>query len=385
MRVLGACSLGGAGHLQPLVPLLAAARRLGHEVAVVAPPSMAPMVAEAGFEWTGGGEPDEDEVRPIRERLPIAPPAEASLLGERELFGRLAAGAMLPAMRAACDRWPPDLVLRETCEHASTVVAAERGLRVAQVGISVAAGEWTAIGLSAPSVAEHAAGAPALNRSMPYLTRFPASIDPSEFPTTVRYHVPPAPAAPLPDWWDGSTAPLVYVTFGTVLGHMSFAADIYRLVLDAVTDLEARVLLTVGRRFDPAQLGDVPAQVHVEPWVDQADVLAHADVVVAHGGSGTVYGALGAGVPLVCVPVFADQFTNARLVADAGAGLAVSVPPVEGAARTVIGSDQRDSITAAIHAVLADPRFALGASRIAAEMSATPTAESVMAALLATT
>ena len=184
-------------------------------------------------------------------------------------------------------------------------------------------GSGPAIGLSAPSVAEHAAGAPALNRSMPYLTRFPASIDPSEFPTTVRYHVPPAPAAPLPDWWDGSTAPLVYVTFGTVLGHMSFAADIYRLVLDAVTDLEARVLLTVGRRFDPAQLGDVPAHVHVEPWVDQADVLAHADVVVAHGGSGTVYGALGAGVPLVCVPVFADQFTNARLVADAGAGLAV--------------------------------------------------------------
>jgi UDP:flavonoid glycosyltransferase YjiC (YdhE family) len=30
-------------------------------------------------------------------------------------------------------------------------------------------------------------------------------------------------------------------------------------------------------------------------WIDQARVLAHADLVVCHGGSGTVLGALSAG------------------------------------------------------------------------------------------
>jgi hypothetical protein len=32
MRVLAACSLGGAGHLHPLLPFLGAARRLDHGV-----------------------------------------------------------------------------------------------------------------------------------------------------------------------------------------------------------------------------------------------------------------------------------------------------------------------------------------------------------------
>ena len=53
-------------------------------------------------------------------------------------------------------------------------------------------------------------------------------------------------AAPLPDWWSGSGAPLVYVTFGTVLGFMTLAADVYRTALRAVEAVDARVLLTVG-------------------------------------------------------------------------------------------------------------------------------------------
>ena len=46
-------------------------------------------------------------------------------------------------------------------------------------------------------------------------------------------------------------------------------------------------------------------------------------VVVGHGGSGTTFGALAAGVPVVIVPLFADQFANAERVAEAGAALVV--------------------------------------------------------------
>ena len=51
----------------------------------------------------------------------------------------------------------------------------------------------------------------------------------------------------------------MYVTFGTVLGHMARAGDVYRTVLRAAAGLEARVLLTVGQAVDPADLGPVPA------------------------------------------------------------------------------------------------------------------------------
>ncbi len=88
-------------------------------------------------------------------------------------------------------------------------------------------------------------------------------------------------------------------------------------------DLDVRVLLTVGRQFDSAALGPVPDNVHVETWVDQARVFDRAEVVVCHGGSGTVFGAVAAGVPLVVVPVFADQFENGHRVAGTGAGVVV--------------------------------------------------------------
>jgi UDP:flavonoid glycosyltransferase YjiC (YdhE family) len=62
----------------------------------------------------------------------------------------------------------------------------------------------------------------------------------------------------LPDWWRGSDAPLIYMTFGTVLGYMSIATETYRMALKAVERTNARVLLTVGRRFDASTLGRSP-------------------------------------------------------------------------------------------------------------------------------
>ena len=103
---------------------------------------------------------------------------------------------------------------------------------------------------------------------------------------------------------------MIYVSFGTVLGHMVNAVDVYRAALRAVEGLEVRVLMTVGRRFDPSALEPIPRHVHVEAWIDQNRVLGHAEAVVTHCGSGTALGALAAGVPIVAVPLFADQFEN---------------------------------------------------------------------------
>jgi UDP:flavonoid glycosyltransferase YjiC (YdhE family) len=372
VRVLAACSLGGAGHLRPLLPLLDAVRRRGHDVLVVAPPAMAAMVEETGHAFRPGGEPAEAEVAPLREQLLRLPPAEAAAVGNGELFGRVATRAMLPRMADAVAAWQPDLVLREPCEHASTIAATRTGVPLAQVAISAAQIEWGAIDIAAAALADLGAGVAHAMRSMPYLTRFPAELDPSPFPATVRFHAPRGAAAPLPDWWAGSTAPLVYATFGTVLGFTSIAAEVYRAALDALAGLDARVLLTVGRRFDASELAGVPEHVHVEPWVEQDRVLPDADLVVCHGGSGTVYGALAAGVPVVCVPLFADQLDNGRSVAAAGAGL------------TLHAGEHADvpRLAATIRQALDTPALARRAGEIGAAMAATASADEVVAALL---
>ena len=107
----------------------------------------------------------------------------------------------------------------------------------------------------------------------------------------------------------------------------------------------------------------------MEAWVDQADVFAEARAVVCHGGSGTVFGALAAGRPLVVVPVFADQFENGRRIADAGAGL-------------VADAGDPASIRQAVAVVLDDPSYRRHAERLASEMAKTETVDEALAAVL---
>ena len=83
------------------------------------------------------------------------------------------------------------------------------------------------------------------------------------------------------------------------------------------------MLLTVGRELDPGALPPHRGNVHVEPWVPQQDVLVHGAAAVVHGGSGSTLGAVAVGVPLVVIPLFADQPENARRVPEVGAGIAV--------------------------------------------------------------
>lgn len=138
------------------------------------------------------------------------------------------------------------------------------------------------------------------------------------------------------------------------------------------------VLMTTGHSFEPSRLRDVPGNVHVEAWVDQADVLGEAALVVCHGGSGTAYGALAAGVPLVVVPVFADQFANAPKAARAGAGIQVRVSRDSREGRPPVSQEDAPRICQAIETVLADGSYREAAQAVAAEMAAAPAIGTLM-------
>ncbi len=381
VRVLAVSSMGGAGHLLPLLPFLDAARRRGDAAAVLAPSTMADQLRHLDAELFLGDEPPEEVVAPIRELLAVAPPEQATLLAERELFARFAAGALLPAVRAAITSWHPDLLLREPCEYASAV-ALPPDARAATVAIGSAAGEARCLEVAAPVLEEQRPGLVEKIRSVPYLTSLPASLDPSPWPVTVRYRRPArAPSGPLPDFWGGRRGPLVYLTLGTVTGYLAGATELYRALVDAVADLPVDALLTTGRHLDPVSIGPTPANVHVEAWLDQTAVLGEADLVVCHGGSGTVWGSLAAGVPLVVVPAFADQAANGRLVAEAGAGLLVETPGGEDGRRHLAGRDEVPLIRQAVGTVLADHRYRDAARELATELSAAQPVEEVLAGL----
>ncbi len=381
MRVL-VTSTSGAGHFNPLVPFVDALARRGEDVLLVVPPELEAAAVATGQPVRIGGTPPADELAAIWDRVPAASPEKAAYLVNREIFGRLDTAAMLPAVGDACRKWRPDLVLREPCEYASAIAAERLRIPHAQAAISLA-------GIEAPVLATHGAsallvygaGIAAAIHASPYVTRFPASLDPSPFPDTRRFRESVVgPRSLLPDWWDGDDAPLVYVTFGSVTGGMPIAAAAYGAALEAVAGLRARVLLTVGHRTDVPSLGALLGNVHVEAWVPQADVLGDAAAVACHGGSGTTFGALSAGVPLVMVPLFADQPVNAKCVAAAGAGLIVEPDPGASVVDK-IGPGHARFIRAAIESVLADASYRRAAGRVADEMRDLPGIDDVIGGL----
>jgi MGT family glycosyltransferase len=177
-------------------------------------------------------------------------------------------------------------------------------------------------------------------------------------------------AKPPSNWVPRDGLPLVYITFGTVTGRFPRMRGVYRAALDAIAPLPVHALLTTGPVMEAENLGAIPKNVTVETFVPQAAVWQHATALLSHGGSGTVLGALAAGVPMVVTPLFADQPNNARAVEKAGAGIVVPFPDAT-------------SLRAALRRVLIEQDFRTNARRIAEEIAALPSMDNAIDAMLA--
>ncbi|MCD1261638.1 glycosyl transferase family 1 [Paenibacillus athensensis] len=115
---------------------------------------------------------------------------------------------------------------------------------------------------------------------------------------------------------------LLYISLGTVFNQ---AVDFYKLCFEALGDTEHTVVMAVGSRTPVSDLGVIPANFIVRPYVPQTELLPHVRLFVTHGGMNSVHEALYAGVPLVVVPQSADQPVIARQVARLGAGVALDM------------------------------------------------------------
>jgi UDP:flavonoid glycosyltransferase YjiC (YdhE family) len=125
------------------------------------------------------------------------------------------------------------------------------------------------------------------------------------------------PPADLVDFLAAGSPP-VYVTFGSIIDRNPEALT--KLVLEALALTGQRAILDTG--WGGLSNAELPEQVFkVESDSAPHDwLLPQMAAVVHHGGTGTTFAGLRAGLPSIVVPSFGDTFFWAQRVADLGAG-----------------------------------------------------------------
>jgi UDP:flavonoid glycosyltransferase YjiC (YdhE family) len=369
MRILFATN-PALGHLLPLVPLAQAARDAGHDVLVIGGASLADATRDAGLLHVVSGPPDLPSVFaqvPERQGLTGRRLAAATWKGA---FAGVMAQAMAAGTLALANSWRPDLVVHEDSEQGSWIAAERLGMP----HIALQATAWRGTGLRLSSEP--------LNRllrlhGLPedselrawhrygFLTSRPPSLHNVDDPvpagaTPIRPTAPDATGGEPAVWPTaaGEGRPRVVVTMGTLMPGRTEAMV---TILDELETLDLDIVATVGHDIDPAALGSRRPATRIARYVPMTPLLVGASLLVFHGGSGTMLAGLAAGVPLVVLPIAADQPENADRCRDAG------VARVLDAEARATG----DVRTAAAE-VLGDPAYAAAAARVRSEIAAMP-------------
>ena len=92
-----------------------------------------------------------------------------------------------------------------------------------------------------------------------------------------------------------------------------------RASLAGLAGAPVRVIATYNGR-DPGPI-DVPGNAVLVPWLSYAKTMPDCDLVVTHGGHGTLVRALACGCPVVVCPAGGDMGENAARADWAGVGV----------------------------------------------------------------
>lgn len=98
--------------------------------------------------------------------------------------------------------------------------------------------------------------------------------------------------------------PILYVSLGTT---RNVQTALLRMIVEACRDFDLQFVISLGNRFEPDALADLPGRPVVTKFAPQLEILKVARIVVTHGGSNTVFEALMEGKPMIVIPLAYDQ------------------------------------------------------------------------------
>ncbi|MEU5686277.1 glycosyl transferase [Streptomyces venezuelae] len=370
-------SIAAHGHVNPSLEVIRELVARGHRATYAVPHAFAEKVAETGA-----------EPRPYITTLP-SPDADPEAWGT-ELIDNIEpfltdAITVLPELARAYEGDEPDLVLHDITSYPARVLARRWGVPEISLSPNLVAWDGYEEEVAEPMYAE----LKKTERGKAYYARFRAWLaengvtqHPDPFvgrPPRSLVLIPKA-LQPHADRVDESVHTFVGACQGdrAAQGEWERPADaekvllvslgsaftkqpgFYRACAEAFGGLPGwHVVLQVGRHVDPAELGELPGNVEVHPWVPQLAILKKADAFITHAGAGGSQEGLATATPMVAVPQAVDQFGNADMLQ--GLGVARHLPMEDATA---------EALREAVLALVDDPEVARRLGEIKDAMAA---------------
>nr|CAD7402225.1 unnamed protein product [Timema poppensis] len=154
----------------------------------------------------------------------------------------------------------------------------------------------------------------------------------------------------LQKFMDESEHGVVYFSLGSIVQVQTFSPEKLKALMDAFGALPERVLM----KYTGDTLPGKPSNVMTGKWLPQLDILSHPKtrLFISHGGLMGTLESVYAGVPIVGIPLFADQELNIKRCV------------LQGFAVKLLYDDiTKESLLSAIRTLLDDPRYSANAKK----------------------
>jgi UDP:flavonoid glycosyltransferase YjiC (YdhE family) len=129
------------------------------------------------------------------------------------------------------------------------------------------------------------------------------------------------PELPLPGWVKSldRSRPVVYVCFGSTA-----LKELFRTIFVELAATPYQVIVATGGQIDLREF-HVPPNFHVERFLPGGKIMEYADMVIYHGGAGTAYQVMKAGIPSIVIATHLDQEYQGTSAEKHGVGICLTM------------------------------------------------------------
>lgn len=125
----------------------------------------------------------------------------------------------------------------------------------------------------------------------------------------------------IPDIFKSKSKIVIYISLGN-----SGTLELIDLFIDAFkNESEVLVLLTIGLQQTYHKSGFILNNFYITNYINGAEILPFASLMIHHGGSGSMYQALKFQVPTIVLPINIEQKINAQAIENSQTGIVLDL------------------------------------------------------------